>query len=86
MFSLSVLKRRTARQLGSETLFAESAMTFLDGCLSTSILVALVVNTLLQWWWADAVAALVVAAFAGSEGFRHWRESAPHQTGGVTDD
>ena len=66
--------------MGSETLLAESAMTFLDGCLSTSILTALVLNTTLQWWWADAIAALVVAGFAASEGARHWRESAPHQT------
>lgn len=80
MFILSVLKRRTAQQMQSETLLAESAMTFLDGCLSTSILTALVLNTTLQWWWADAIAALVVAGFAASEGARHWRESAPHQT------
>ena len=81
MFGLSVLKRRTAQQMGSETLLAESAMTFLDGCLSMSILAALVLNTTLHWWWADAMAALVVAGFATSEGFRHWTESAPHQAG-----
>ena len=80
MFGLSVLKRRTAQQMGSETLLAESAMTFLDGCLSTSILAALVLNATLQWWWADAIAALVVAGFATSEGVRHWRESTPHET------
>ena len=79
MFSLAVLKRRTAAQLASETLSAEASMTFLDGCLSSSILVALVLNTTLGWWWTDALAALVVAAFAVSEGARHWRESAPHR-------
>jgi divalent metal cation (Fe/Co/Zn/Cd) transporter len=78
MFSLSVLKRRTAAAMASETLAAEAAMTFLDGCLSTSILVALVSNAALGWWWTDALAALVVAGFALSEGVRHWRESAPH--------
>jgi divalent metal cation (Fe/Co/Zn/Cd) transporter len=78
MFGLARLKRTTARELGSETLDAESAMTFLDGCLSLGILTALVVNTLFGWWWADATAALVVAGFAVSEGVEHWRESAPH--------
>ncbi len=78
MFGLSILKRRTARQMGSETLRAEAAMTFLDGCLSSSILVALVLNAALGWWWTDAVAALAVAGFAAAEGIRHWHESAPH--------
>jgi divalent metal cation (Fe/Co/Zn/Cd) transporter len=78
MFSLSVLKRRTALRMDSETLLAEASMTFLDGCLSSSILLALVLNAAFQWWWTDALAALAVAGFATAEGLRHWRESAPH--------
>jgi divalent metal cation (Fe/Co/Zn/Cd) transporter len=79
MFGLSALKRRTGQQMPSETLLADSAMTLLDGCLATSVLVALVLNATLHWWWADAIAALVVAGFALSEGIRHWGESAPHE-------
>jgi divalent metal cation (Fe/Co/Zn/Cd) transporter len=79
MFGLSVLKRSTARESGSEALQAEAAMTFLDGCLSTGILSALVLNAWLGWWWADAAAALLVATFAVKEGVDHWRESAPHE-------
>lgn len=78
MFGLARVKKVTADDLGSEPLGAEAAMTFLDGCLSTGILVALVLNASLGWWWTDPVAALVVAAFAASEGVEHWRESAPH--------
>jgi divalent metal cation (Fe/Co/Zn/Cd) transporter len=78
LFGLARLKRTTADQLSSETLRAEAAMTFLDGCLSTGILTALVLNAVLGWWWTDAAAALLVAGFAVSEGIEHWRESAPH--------
>ena len=78
MFGLARLKRVTADQLGSETLGAEASLTFLDGCLSSGILVALVLNAWLGWWWTDAAAALVVAAFAVKAGIDHWRESAPH--------
>lgn len=78
MFGLAGLKRVTARELGSEPLQAEASMTFLDGCLSTGILTALVLNAWLGWWWTDATAALLVAAFAINEGVDHWRESAPH--------
>jgi len=79
MFGLSRLKRVTAAELGSETLHAEAAMTFLDGCLSSSVLVALVLNAAFAWWWTDPAAALLVAAFAVKEGVDHWRESAPHE-------
>jgi divalent metal cation (Fe/Co/Zn/Cd) transporter len=82
MFVLARLKRTTASGLASETLRAEAAMTFLDGCLSTGILVALVLNALLGWWWTDAAAALVVAGFAVSEGVEHWRASAAHPDNG----
>ena len=78
MFGLARLKRITAKDMMSEPLQAEAAMTFLDGCLSTGILIALVLNTALGWWWADAAAALLVAGFAVNEGLTRWRESAPH--------
>ena len=68
----------TADALDSEPLRAEAGMTFLDGCLSTGILAALVLNASLGWWWTDPAAALPVAGFAINEGIAHWRESAPH--------
>jgi len=76
--SLALVKRSTARALGSETLDAEASLTFLDGCLSSSILLALVLNSWLGWWWTDAVAALIVGGFAIVQGFRNWRNAAPH--------
>jgi divalent metal cation (Fe/Co/Zn/Cd) transporter len=78
MFGLARLKRTTARGLGSEPLHAEAGMTYLDGCLSASVLAALALNASLGWWWADPLAALLVAAAAIHEGVGHWRESAPH--------
>jgi divalent metal cation (Fe/Co/Zn/Cd) transporter len=81
MFGLARLKRVTADAAGSETLHAEAGMTFLDGCLSTGILVALVLNAWLGWWWTDGAAAFLVAGFAVDEGLHRWRESAPHADG-----
>jgi divalent metal cation (Fe/Co/Zn/Cd) transporter len=78
MFGLARVKRTTGNELGSETLQADAAMTFLDGCLATGVLTALVLNAWLGWWWTDAAAALLVAGFAVNEGVVHWRESAPH--------
>jgi divalent metal cation (Fe/Co/Zn/Cd) transporter len=81
MLGLARLKHVTADRSGSEPLRAEAGMTYLDACLSFGILVALVLNSSLGWWWADAVAALLVAAVAIDEGVRHWLGSAPHPDG-----
>jgi hypothetical protein len=37
------------------------------------LLAGLAVNTLFGWWWADLVAALVIAAVAVKEGRAAWR-------------
>ena len=78
MFSLAWMKRITGQAMESETLVAESSMSFLDGCLSSGVLLALILNLTLGWWWTDPCAALVVAGFAVAEGVRHWLDSAPH--------
>ncbi len=80
MFALAYRKRRIGSQLRSAPFLAEARMTFLDGCLATGILAALVVNTLLDWWWADAVAAAVVGVAAARESLEllgRWRGARP---------
>jgi divalent metal cation (Fe/Co/Zn/Cd) transporter len=43
--------------------------------VSSVLLVGLVLNAQLHWYWADAVAALVVAVVAAKEGVDAWREA-----------
>jgi divalent metal cation (Fe/Co/Zn/Cd) transporter len=50
-------------------------MTFLDGCLASGVLVALVLNLVWGFWWADPAAACLVAAFCLREAIDNWRES-----------
>jgi divalent metal cation (Fe/Co/Zn/Cd) transporter len=75
MLTLAVLKRSTARHLGSGPLAAEAALSLLDGVKAAAILAALALNSALGWWWADPVAALLVAAFAAKEAVDTWREA-----------
>lgn len=75
MFTLASVKRRTARSIDNGPLEAEAAMTFLDGCLCVCILSALAANIVFGWWWADGLAALVIAGFAAREGVSAWREA-----------
>ncbi|WP_438353706.1 cation diffusion facilitator family transporter [Microbacterium sp. CJ88] len=73
---LSLAERRAGRELGSATAVADSAQTLLCTYLSASVLIGLVLNVLLGWWWADAVAGLVIAGFAVREGLEAWRGDA----------
>ena len=41
--------------------------------LSIALLVGLGANALFGWWWADPLAALVIAAVAVREGRASWR-------------
>lgn len=77
MFVLAARKRRLATESGDGPLAHEAIMTRLDGWLSVGVLGALVVDAGLGWWWADPVAALVIAAMAAREGVEAWRDAAP---------
>ncbi|WP_029263802.1 MULTISPECIES: cation transporter [unclassified Microbacterium] len=73
---LSFAERRAGRELGSATAVADSKQTLICTYLSAAVLIGLVANSLLGWWWADAVAGLVIAAFAVREGIEAWRGDA----------
>lgn len=73
---LSYAERRTGRELGSATAVADSKQTLICAYLSAAVLAGLVLNSLFGWWWADAIAGLIIAAFAIREGVEAWRGDA----------
>ncbi|SDG60789.1 cation diffusion facilitator family transporter [Microbacterium sp. 77mftsu3.1] len=73
---LSLAERRAGRELGSATAVADSRQTLICTYLSAAVLVGLLVNAAFGWWWADAVAGLVIAVFAVREGVEAWRGDA----------
>lgn len=80
---LSLAERRAGRELGSATAVADSTQTLICTYLSAAVLVGLVVNTLFGWWWADAIAGLVIAAFAIREGIEAWHGDACATSAGM---
>ncbi len=70
---LSFAQRRAGRELGSASAVADSKQTLLCTYLSAAVLAGLVLNAALGWWWADPVAALLLAALAVKEGRAAWR-------------
>ena len=51
--------------------------------LIATLLLEHLLNALLGWWWADSVAALVIAAWAVKEGVEAWRRDACVEPVGV---
>jgi divalent metal cation (Fe/Co/Zn/Cd) transporter len=67
MFALAAGKTRTGAALGNPVLRTEGRVTLIDAILATAVLVGLVLNAGLGWWWADPVAGYVLVFYAGRE-------------------
>lgn len=71
---LAFAKRRLGRQMGSRALQGDGTLSGIGAATSLLALAALALNSTLGWWWADRVAALIVAAVAAVEAWH----TAPH--------
>jgi divalent metal cation (Fe/Co/Zn/Cd) transporter len=76
MFALAAGKADTGRRLDNRVLRTEARITVIDGSLATVVLVGVVLNAALGWWWADPAAALVLVVYGGREALHAWRETA----------
>jgi divalent metal cation (Fe/Co/Zn/Cd) transporter len=70
---LAIAKGRIGDQLGSSATKSEGRQNMLCAYLSAALLVGLGANALLGWWWADPLAALLIAGVAAKEGSASWR-------------
>jgi len=66
-------KRKVARGINSGALMADSKQTELCTYLSAILLVGLLLNASLGWWWADPVAALIMVPIIVKEGIEGLR-------------
>jgi divalent metal cation (Fe/Co/Zn/Cd) transporter len=70
---LARAKRRSAADLNSRAMKADSRQTDLCAYLSAILLGGLVLNAFWGWWWADPVAALIMVPIIAREGFQSLR-------------
>jgi len=70
---LSRAKLRVAGQLHSRALLADSRETLFCAVLSVVVLVGLLLNATLGWWWADPVAGLIVVYYLIKEAREAWK-------------
>jgi len=66
---LSRAKKKVGRALNSAAMNADARQTDFCVYLSAILLVGLLLNASLEWWWADPIAALVMAPIIVKEGF-----------------
>ena len=74
MFALAAGKARVGSNLDNPVLRAEGRVTFVDGMLATAVLVGLVLNARVGWWWADPVAGYVILIYGLKEGLHAIRD------------
>jgi divalent metal cation (Fe/Co/Zn/Cd) transporter len=67
MFALAAGKARTGRALENPVLRTEGRVTMIDGILASAVLLGLVLNAGLGWWWADPAAGYVLVFYAVRE-------------------
>ena len=72
---LAVSKQRTGREMGSKALMADAIETWLCAYLSATLLLGLILNARMGWWWSDSVAALAMVPFMIWQGLDTIREN-----------
>jgi divalent metal cation (Fe/Co/Zn/Cd) transporter len=60
-------KTRTGQALDNPVLRTEGRVTTVDGILAVAVLLGLVLNAALGWWWADPAARYVLVYYAARE-------------------
>ena len=73
MSLLARAKRRVGSQLQSGAMAADAQQTQFCAYLSAILLGGLLLNAMFAWWWADPVAALIMAPIIAREGVESLR-------------
>lgn len=68
MLLLALGKARTGNALGNPVLQTEGRVTLIDAYLAGAVLLGLVMNAALGWWWADPLAGLLIVFYGVKEG------------------
>jgi divalent metal cation (Fe/Co/Zn/Cd) transporter len=69
---LARAKNRVAEKLGSAATAGDAAQSWLCAIAAAAVLVSILANDALGWWWLDPVAGLGIAGLAVREGREAW--------------
>jgi divalent metal cation (Fe/Co/Zn/Cd) transporter len=69
---LARAKGRVAAELGSAATAGDAAQSWLCAIAAAGVLVSILVNSVLGWWWLDPIIGLAIAGIAVHEGREAW--------------
>ena len=69
---LARAKGRVAAQLGSAATAGDAAQSWLCAICAAAVLISILANAVLGWWWLDPIAGLAIAGVAVREGREAW--------------
>jgi divalent metal cation (Fe/Co/Zn/Cd) transporter len=69
---LAVAKGRVAAQLDSAATAGDAAQSWLCAISAAAVLLSILANAVLGWWWLDPIAGLGIAGLAVHEGREAW--------------
>lgn len=73
MPALGIAKKRIGARLDSGATAGEGTQNLLCAYLAAAVLIGLLANTWLGWWWLDPLVGLGIAGLAVYEGIETWR-------------
>jgi divalent metal cation (Fe/Co/Zn/Cd) transporter len=76
MLALAAGKAKTGKALGNAVLQTEGRVTLVDAYLAGAVLIGLVLNAAVHWWWADPLAGFVIVFYGVKEGYATWTPKA----------
>ena len=72
MLILGILKKKVGKAMKNAVVLADAKFTLIDGALSAAVLIGLVLNAWLGWWWTDQALALFLSGVAFKEGIQEF--------------
>lgn len=73
MISLAIGKTRVGNKLNNSVLLTEGKVTIIDALLAIAVLIGLVLNSILGWWWADPLSSYVLVYYGIKEALEIFR-------------
>lgn len=70
MLILGILKNDVGKKMNNAVVVADAKFTLVDAGLSSTVLIGLILNMFLGWWWTDQALALFLAGAAFREGLK----------------
>jgi divalent metal cation (Fe/Co/Zn/Cd) transporter len=67
IFMIAISKRRISNQIHSDALAGDAVSSITCAYMAGTVLIGLLLNFLLGWWWIEDIAALVFLIWLGRE-------------------